>query len=268
MRSVKISFTAFFLAAAPAFADTMPQKPSELAREVGIEQKLGQSIPKGLVFRDEAGRNVPLANYFGQKPAVLALVYYECPMLCSEVLNGLLKSLRTITFNAGPDFNVVVVSIDPTENAPLAAAKKDAYVKSYKRPAAETGWHFLTGEAAAIQSLAESVGFRYKPIEGTQDFAHAGGIMVLTPHGELSKYFYGVDFAPRDLRLALVEASSGEIGTLVDQFLLLCYHYDPAAGTYTLAISRFLQAAGAATALAIGGAIWLMLRRERRMAQA
>lgn len=239
-------------------------QPTPILRQVGIDQKLDAQIPLDLVFRDEQGRAVSLREYFGEKPVLLALVYYECPMLCTLILNGLLRSLRALSLTVGKDFTVLTVSFDPREGPELAAAKKRAYVRSYGRPEAEWGWHFLTGEEAAIRRLTEAVGFRYAFDPETGQFAHASGIMVLTPQGRIARYFYGIEYAPRDLRFGLIEAAQGRIGSPVDQILLYCYHYDPKTGKYSLLVMNVLRLAGVATVLALGGFMFVMFRRDRR----
>ncbi len=243
----------------------LAQSPAEVIQQVAFEQRINQPLPLELVFRDEAGRTVALGDYFGRRPVVLALVYYECPMLCTYVLDGLVRGLKPLSFNPGQDFDVVVVSFNPKETPELAAAKKENYVRLYGRPGTMGGWHFLTGEAEAIRALTEAVGFRYLYDAETQQYAHASGVVVLTPQGKLFRYFYGIDYAPRDLRLALVEASSGKLGTVTDQLLLFCYHYDPTTGKYGLLIMRVLQAMGLATVLALGTFMVTMFRRERRL---
>lgn len=235
----------------------------DLLKDVGVDQKLNQSVPLNLTFRDEHGKPVQLAQYFGQKPVILSLVYYNCPMLCTQVLNGLESSLKLIPMDIGKQFDVVTVSIDPTERPVLAEAKQALYTGLYGRPNAAQGWHFLTGDEQQIRELANAVGFRYAYDPGSKQFAHASAIMVLTPEGKISRYFYGIQFPSRDLRLGLVEASEGKIGTPVDQVLLFCYHYDPSTGKYGLLISRLIQAAGAVTVLAIAGLILVLYRKER-----
>jgi protein SCO1/2 len=233
-----------------------------LLKEVGIDQKLDQSIPLDLAFREEHGKPVRLGEYFSKKPVILSLVYYNCPMLCTQVLNGLESSLKLIPMDMGQQFDVVTVSIDPTERPVLAAAKQALYTGLYGRPGAAEGWHFLTGDEQQIRQLANSVGFRYAYDPDSKQFAHASAIMLLTPEGKISRYFYGIQFPSRDLRLGLVEASAGKIGSPVDQVLLFCYHYDPSTGKYGLLISRLIQAAGAATVLAIGALLWVLYRKE------
>ncbi len=233
-----------------------------LLKEVGIDQKLNQSIPLDLVFRDEHGKPVQLGEYFGQKPVILSLVYYNCPMLCTQVLNGIESSLKLIPMDIGKQFNVVTVSIDPTERPVLAEAKQALYTGLYGRPGAATGWHFLTGDEQQIRQLANALGFRYAYDPDSKQFAHASAIMIATPQGKISRYFYGIQFPSRDLRLGLVEASDGKIGTPVDQVLLFCYHYDPSTGKYGLLISRLIQTAGAITVLAIGTLILVLYKKE------
>lgn len=227
-------------------------------RDVGIDQKLDNQVPLDLSFRDEAGNDVVLGNYFGQKPVVLVLAYYDCPMLCTLVLNGLLHSLEGLKYNVGQEFQVVTVSFDPSEKPALAAAKKAIYVGLYGRPNASAGWHFLTGEEPSIRELAEAVGFRYNYDPSTRQYVHATGIMVLTPDGRVARYFYGIQYPSGNLRLALVEASQGRIGSPVDQVLLYCSQYDPATGKYSVIISHILKLAALATMLGLGGLIWGM----------
>jgi protein SCO1/2 len=239
-------------------ADVQPAMLSGIA----IEQRLNEAIPGDLSFRDEVGRPVVLSDYFGSRPIVLALVYYNCPMLCTEVLNGLVSALRVVSLTAGRDFDVVVVSFDPREKPADAAAKKIAYVGRYGRPGSDRGWHFLTGAPEAIGALARSVGFRYRFDADQNQFAHASAVYVLTPAGRLSRYFLGIEYAPRDLRLALVEASESRIGTPVDRLLLYCFHYDPKAGKYSATIVTIVRAAGIATLAAIVFAVARMSRRR------
>lgn len=238
--------------------DTRPP----LLREVGIDQKLNAQVPLDLTFRDESGRAVKLGEFFGKKPVVMALVYYDCPMLCTQVLNGLASALQVLKFDAGREFNLVLVSIDPKETPQLAASKKKAYLERYQRSGAAAGWHFLTGEQAAIQQLARAVGFRYAFDPKTGQYAHAAAIMVLTPEGRIAQYYYGIEYPPRDLRLGLVEASKDRIGSVVDRVLLYCYHYDPAKGRYGAVAMNVLRLAGLATLLALGSFIFLSLRRD------
>ena len=241
-----------------------PAPPTAILNQVGIDQKLGEQVPLDLVFRDESGTAVPLRQYFGQRPVVLALVYYQCPMLCTMTLNGMVKAFRTLNFDVGNQFEVVTISFDPRETAQLAAAKKQQYIKHYGRANSAAGWHFLTGDEDAIRQLTASVGFRYTWDAASQQYAHATGLILLTPQGQVSRYLYGLEYSPRDLRLGLIEASQNRIGTLTDQVLLLCYHYDPMTGRYGFAITAALRVGAVLTMTALGGFVLLMLRRERR----
>ncbi len=237
---------------------------------VSVEQKLGAQVPLNTVFRDETGQNVTLGQYFKPgRPVILNLVYYDCPMLCTEVLNGLSSSLRMVTFDIGKDYEVVTVSFDKREKPALAAAKKKAYIQRLGRPGAEQGWHFLTGDQPSIDALTNAVGFHYQWDERLQQFAHATAVIVVTPEGKLSHYLYGVDYAPKDVRLALVEASHSKIGNPVDAVLLYCYHYDPRTGKYGAVVSNIMRLAGVATILILGSFLIVMFRREpKRKAQA
>jgi protein SCO1 len=232
----------------------------DLLKQVRFDQRLNHTIPLDLVFRNEHGQTVELGQYFGSKPVILTLVYYTCPMLCTQVLNGLDRSLENIPPTIGKDFNVVTVSIDPNDTPVLAAAKQAMYTGMYGRPGAQQGWNFLVGQQAQIKQLADAVGFHYAYDPDSKQFAHAAGIMVLTPQGKLSSYFYGVQYPERDLRLALYQASKGKIGSPVDALLLYCYHYDPHTGKYGLLISRMIQLAGGLTVL-IGGIFLIFLFR-------
>ena len=229
-------------------------------KNVGIEQRLNEQIPPELAFRDEAGKPVHLADYFGKKPMILNLVYYQCPMLCGEVLSGLESALRVMKFDVGKEFDVLTISFDPRETPDMAVKKKAEFLKRYGRVGAEQGWHFLTGPKESIDALTKAVGFQYEYIDKTGQFAHATAIMVLTPGGRISQYYYGVEFAPKDLRLGLIQASGNKIGTVVDQVLLYCYHYDPATGKYGAIVSRILQLAGVATIIIMGVFIAVMIR--------
>ena len=250
------------LLAIPAQADGS-HPADEIIKGIEFEQKLNQQLPLELTFQDEAGQTVKLANYFGEKPVILVFAYYECPMLCTLVLNGLLTSLNELTFDVGDQFEIVTVSIDPTETPELAAAKKEVYLEQYRRPSAADGWHFLTGEQAAIEQLTQAAGFHYQYDVEKGEYAHPTGIMVLTPEGKIARYFYGIDFPARDLRLGLVEAAANKIGSPIDQLLLLCYHYDPVVGQYTMTIMNFIRLAGLTTVGAIGAVIAVLLRRDR-----
>jgi protein SCO1/2 len=245
-------------------AAQVPQILPEAVREVGIDQRLNEPVPLDLAFRDETGKTVQLGDYFGEKPVLLTLVYYECPVLCTMVLNGVVRTLRPLSFSAGEEFELVTVSISPTETPAQAAKKKGLHVSHYDRAGAEDAWHFLTGDETSIRKLTEAVGFRYTYDEETGLYAHASGMILLTPEGKLSRYFYGIEYSARDLRLALIEASENRIGSPVDRVLLYCYQYDPTTGRYGLVIMRVIRVAGLATILLLGGFILLSIRRERR----
>jgi protein SCO1/2 len=251
--------------AAPATGQVSTGLPKVL-KSVGIDQRLNEQIPLDAVFKDERGQDVRLGQYFNGKPVVLSLVYYSCPMLCNQVLNGMMGSLRQVSFNIGEQFEVVTVSFDPRETPELAAAKKSTYIKAYNRPGAEASWHFLTGDEANIKRLTEAVGFRYVWDEQTKQFAHASGIMLLTPEGKLARYFYGIEYPPRDLRLGLVEASQNKIGTPVDALMLYCYHYDPATGKYGAIVMNIVRLAGGVTLFLIVGMILVLRKRSGRSA--
>jgi protein SCO1/2 len=258
------------LASVTAFAQGRPAIPSRASsntlplplRGVGIDPRPGAAIPLDLVFADETGRSVKLADYFGSRPVILAPVYYECTMLCSQAVSGLASALKAVSFDPGKDFDVVAVSFDPAEGPVQAAEKKDGAIKRYKRPGTERGWRFLTGGEASIKALMDSIGFHYTYDEKTKQFAHASALITLTPTGRVSRYFYGVDYAPRDLRFGLIEASENRIGTVTDQALLFCFHYDPSTGKYTNAAIALLRFAGLATLTALAG-FFLISRRPK-----
>jgi protein SCO1 len=231
---------------------------------VGIDQKLDQELPLNVQFRDEAGRTVPLGSFFHGKPVLLAPVYYRCPMLCTQILNGMVSALKAVSFDPGRDFEVVAFSFDPKDTPETAAAKRENYLKRYGRPNTANGFHFLTGDEANIQALTEAIGFHYRYDPHTDQFAHASGLMLATPEGRLSRYFYGVEYSPRDLRLGLVEASAHKIGTPVDAVLLFCFHYDPATGKYGAVAMKSLRAAGAAFVLVCGSFLFVAWRRDSR----
>jgi protein SCO1/2 len=235
-----------------------------MLREVGVDQKLDQQVPLDLVFTDYTGKDVTLGSYFKTRPVVLALVYYECPMLCTQVLSGLVGSLEGLHFDAARQYDVVVVSFDPGETPAIAASRRQLFLKRYGRPGADTGVHFLTGREEAIKTLTNAVGFRYAYDAAIDQFAHPAAITVLTPKGVVSRYLFGIEFAPRDLRLALVEAANGKIGSAVDQALLFCYHYDPENGRYGVAIINLIRLAGLLTVAGLGAFIVLTLRRDWR----
>jgi protein SCO1/2 len=239
-------------------ANTRPPR----LENVGIEQHLDAQVPPDLTFRDETGKTVKLADYFGRKPLILNLVYYNCTMLCGEALAGLASAMRLVKFDVGNEFDVVTVSFDPRETPEMAAAKKKDYVGRYGRPNAAAGWHFLTGQPESINALTKAVGFQYQYDAKTNQYAHATAIMVLTPQGRISRYFYGVDFPPKDLRMGLVEASQGKIGNTVDAVLLYCYHYDPETGKYGAMVANILRLAAAATILFMGIFLFILWRMD------
>jgi protein SCO1/2 len=241
-----------------------PSPQSALLREVGFDQHPGAAVPRAVELVDESGARVPFDSVLRGRPVVLALVYYRCPMLCTLVLNGLLRAARATSFDAGRDYDIVAISIDPAEGPELAASKRGEHVAAYGRASGADGWRFLTGPEASVRAIASAVGFRYAKDPRSGEYAHASGLVLLTPDGRVSRYLFGVEYAPRDLQLGLVEASAGTIGGLVEQLLLLCFHYDPASGRYGFAIVTALRALGAATVAAIAGFILWHLRRERR----
>jgi protein SCO1 len=235
----------------------------EFLKDVRIEQKLNAQVPLDLSFVDENGKAVQLKDYFQPgKPVVLSLAYYTCPMLCTQVQNGILNSLKLQSFDAGKDFEVLTVSIDPTDKPVLAKAKQEMYTGIYGRPTGAEGWHFLTGQEPQIRALADAVGFRYAYDPESHQYAHASGIMILTPDGKVSRYFYGIEYHARDMRLGLVEASGGTIGTPVDELLLLCCQYDPHTGRYGVLVSRILKFAAGLTVVLMGIAIFFLARSE------
>jgi protein SCO1/2 len=245
-----------------------PRAPTGLPKalnNVRIDQKLNEQLPLDLVLRNEKGEDVKLGDYFGKKPVVLSLVYYQCPMLCNQVLNGMVTAFRVMSFSPGEEFEVVTVSFDPRETAALAAAKKKTYVDylpEAKRAKADAGWHFLTADEDAIAQITDAVGFRYEFDEATDQFAHASGIYIATPQGRLARYFYGIEYAPRDLRFGLIEAADNKIGSHIDQMLLFCFHYDPMTGKYGAVVMKMMQVGGIATLVAIAGLFIAMRRRN------
>lgn len=259
---MKLFLTIMFIAAATAVhAQTLSN--DQIAR-VDFEQRLGATVPVNAIFRDESGAPVRLGQFFGGRPVVLALAYYECPNLCTVVLNGMLESLRNVRQDAGRDFEVVVVSINPNESAKLAADKKHTYTMRYGRPGTAKGWHFLTGDGASIRQLADAVGYHYVYEPKSKQYAHPSGIVVITPEGNVSRYFLGIEFPPKDVRQALGEASQSRIGSLANRLLLLCFHYDPHSGRYTLLVTRLMRIGGIGTAIFVGALIVRMARHERR----
>jgi protein SCO1 len=243
--------------------ENVPNTTPDILRQVGIDQHLNQQVPLDLVFNDEAGQPVQLRQYFGAKPVILALVYFQCPMLCSQVQNNLTGALNGIVrFNVGRDFNVLTVSFDPRDTQENAAAAKKTYLSRYRRAGAEQGWHFLTGRKDQIDALAGAVGFRYAWDPEHSQFAHGSGIMLLTPDGRVAQYYYGIEYAPRNIQLGLIEASQGKIGNLADQVLLYCFHYDPSRGKYGVAIFNILRISAGVTVLLLGGFLIVMFRRD------
>ena len=266
---------ATLVAAPPAAAQRPPREVDihgtaaglpEPLREVGFDQKLGGELPLDLVFRDADGRRVALGDYFDGRPVALSLVYYDCPMLCPLTLSGLAQSLKPLELSAGEEFQVVVVSFDPTETSETARVARDRYLPLYGREGAEEGWHFLTGDQTSIDRLADAVGFRYTWDAERAEYAHAAGLVVATPEGRIARYFFGTDHPARDLRLAFVEATDGAIGSPIDQVLLYCFHYDPATGRYSAATWNLVRAGAILTLAALGTFLFVMLRRDRRRA--
>lgn len=236
-------------------------------QDVSFDQKLNAQLPLDLLFRNENGETVKLGDYFGKKPIVLSLVYYECPMLCTQVLNGMVSAFKVLAFKPGQEFDVITVSFDPREKPALAAAKKKTYIgylPEGKRDSAANGWHFLTGDPESIKRLTDSAGFRYHFDETTNQFAHASAILVATPEGKLARYFYGIEYSPKDLRLGLIEASQNKIGSPMDQLLLYCYHYDPATGKYGAVVMNMIRLGGIATLIAMVAGFFVMRRRTSR----
>jgi len=249
-------------------AGSASDKPPSILNGVGIAQNLNGQVPLSLTFIDDQGQTVALGSYFGKKPAILALVYYQCPMLCSEELNGLTSALQMVDEVPGKDFNIIVVSIDPSEGTDLAAAKKRSYLKRYGHPETAAGWHFMTGTQANIDALTKAVGFGYVKIPGPDgkltQFAHASSIQIVTPEGKLAQYYMGVEYSPKDLRLGLAEASSNRIGSPVDNILTYCYHYDPQTNKHSLIVARVVQLGGLVTVFTLGGFMLVMFRRDSR----
>ena len=264
---VTVSAQVIFLLLAAAAVATAEENSAILPpqlRGVGIDQRLNNQVPLDLKFRNESGQTVTLGSYFGKRPVILSLVYYSCPMLCTMAENGLLNALRDVSFNIGEQYEVVTVSIDPTETPEMALGKKAVYAGLYGRPGAKGGWHFLVGDEPSIRTLARAVGFRYNYIPETRQYAHATGIIVLTPQGKVSRYFYGILYPARDIRLALVEASNEKIGNPVDAVLLYCCQYDPNTGKYSVVVSRLLKIAAAVTLLSMGTLIVALSRGGKR----
>lgn len=258
-----LSFVAFTIAASLAFAAPARAELPQALQGIGFDQKLNAQIPLDLTFTDDTGRQVNLNDYFGRRPVILVLAYYQCPRLCTLVLNGLVQGMLEMPFTPGEDFEVVTVSFDPRETWDLAASKKESYLRRYGRPGGKEGWHFLTGQEPQIRQLAESVGFRYRYDPVQKQYIHASGIMILTPQGRVSRYFYDVRYSGRDLRLGLVEASQNKIGSAVEQVLLFCFHYDPALGKYSASVMNLVRVGGVLTMLSIAAYVYFLTRRPR-----
>lgn len=241
-----------------------PGQLPDILKGVYFEQRLGDQVPLDSTFTDENGNPVVLRSYFEKKPVVLIMAYYRCPMLCSQVLHGAASAFKKLNFQIGDQFNVLTVSIDPQETPALAATTKRTYIKQYGDPSAAAGWHFLTGKKPQIDALADAVGFHYKYIPQLHQYAHAAGIMVLTPAGKVAQYFYGIEYRPQDLRLALVQGSHEQIGSVVDQILLYCCTYDPGTGQYHALVSRLLEISGGATILLIGSGLFFLFRWDAK----
>ena len=270
---VSVSLWLVFTAAAGAQSNVPGVNPSAgipssqmpgILSKVSFDQRLNERLPLDLPFKDESGRDVRLGEFFGLRPVILAFVYYECPMLCTQVLNGLTTSLMVLDETVGREFDVVVVSFDPRETPVLASAKKKSNLDRYKRQESASGWHFLTGDESSIKALTAAAGFRYAWDDKTRQFAHPSGIVIATPQGKLSRYFFGIEYAPRDVKFALIESSAGRIGNVIDQLLLYCYHYDPATGSYGFVAMAAVRVGGAVTLLALVGFVVVSIRRERR----
>ena len=271
MRKVRtiIGIAALLLAASASYAQTVPGDMGPTAatmplalQNVGFEPQLNAQMPLDLSFRDESGRSVQLRDYFGQKPVVLAFVYYGCPMLCNQVQQGVVGTLRMLSFNPGRDYEVVFVSFDSRETPGMAAEKKNTSLAHFRRPETSSGWHFLTGSKESIEAATKAANFRFSFDAKNNLFAHASGVLLLTPDGRISRYFYGVEYPGRDMRLGLVDASAGKIGTPIDHVLLFCFHYDPAAAAYSASILKIIRLAGVLTILCLAGGILISRRRE------
>ncbi|MCB0207821.1 MAG: SCO family protein [Anaerolineae bacterium] len=264
-RTLQIIFIVTILFGAVSFdvpVNAQEDLPQDLIRQVGFDQKLDEQVPLNIPFTDSEGHDVLLSDYFGQKPVILLLGYYECPMLCSLVRNGLFDSLKKLDFTVGDEFELVVVSIDPRETPEVAEMKRRASIIDYERSTSTEGWNFLVGPQDSIEQLSASIGFRYAFDENLDQYVHPSGIVVLTPQGKISRYFYGIDFPEKDLRLGLVEAADDKIGSPVDLVLLTCYHYDPVTGEYTLTIMNFIRLFGLLTVAAIGVLLLKLLRHD------
>jgi protein SCO1/2 len=263
-----VAFALIVLQSAGAQTNEIRIDGERIVQKVGLDQHLDAQIPLDLAFRDESGQPVVLGQYFTDKPVILTLVYFRCPMLCTQVLNGLLEASQAISLTMGQDYHIISVSIDPRETSEMARAKKKRYVDTYYRPGADAGWHFLTGSQESIDQLTKTVGYRYAYDPKSDQYAHPSGIVVLTPEGRISRYFFGIDFVPDDLKSGLIDSSQKKISTPIEQFLLLCFHYDPATGTYGFLIANAIRIAGIATMVVLGLYLWSMFRRERRRSAA
>ncbi len=269
-----LGIPALLLAANALHAQTVPGNMGPSAAtmppalvNVGFEPPLNGQMPLDLAFRDETGRAVHLRDYFGQKPVVLAFVYYNCPMLCNQVQQGVVGSLCMLSFNPGRDYEVVFISFDSRDTAELAAEKKKKSLAHFRRPETDSGWHFLTGSNESIAAATKAANFRFTFDAKSNLFAHASGVLILTPDGRISRYFYGVEYPGRDMRLGLVDSSAGKIGSPIDHVLLFCYHYDPSAAVYSASILRIIRLGGVLTILCLVGGIWISRRREARTLQ-
>jgi protein SCO1/2 len=262
--ALAVAFSGAARATAPGAPPEAAPLPAPPLKDIGFDQKLGDAVPLDLAFRDEAGKTVHLRDYFGKRPVVLSLVYFDCPMLCGMTTDGLVRSLRALRLSVGTDFDVLSVSFDPRETSELASAKKGPVMRQYGRAGGAEGWHFLTGDKESVDALTKAVGFRYVWDADQKQFAHATGILVLTPQGRIARYFFGIEYPAKDLRLGLVEASEERIGNVVDQLLLLCYHYDPKTGRYTAVVTRTIRVAAVVTLAAVAGLVVTLLRREKR----
>jgi protein SCO1/2 len=264
LKSLAATMTAAFLVA-PGWAQESSSFVPQPLEKVGFEQKLGAQLPLDTVFRDETGAEIRLGSLLGERPAILALVYYECPMLCPLIMNGLTQSLKTLSFSPGEEFDVVALSFDPGEGPEQAAHSKTVHLQRYGRPESAAGWHFLTGSEESIRALTDAVGFSYAYDPQQDEYAHAAGLVVLTPDGRVARYFYGIEYPPRDLRFGLVEAAEGTIGSLVDQVLLYCYRYDPTTGTYSAVVMNIVRLGGLVTVCALAIFVLAAWRVERRL---
>ena len=262
MKLLTISALLCALIGPSAASSNLPRPPN--LEGIGIDQHLGASLPLDAVFTNGNGEQLPLRTYFGRRPVVLALVYYTCPMLCEQILSGMVAGLRPLRLAPNRDFDIVAISINPEETAADAAEARDSYSRRYSRSAGAAGWHFLVGSQAVIHAVTEAAGFHYRYDPQSGMFFHASGIMIVTPEGKLSRYFYGVSFQPKDLKLGLIEASGNRIGSPADQVLLFCYHYDPSVGKYGLAVTNLLRATGAIFFLGMVVVLTIMFRRDIR----